>query len=78
MQPELLNDIKLLNERQAAAFLGIAVDTIRHWRLKKRGPVCIRLGGAIRYRMADLMAYIDSCPTGPASRGPRRKADAAA
>ena len=51
----------LLNQTEAAKFLGVAVN----WLEKRRGvrglpggPPFVRLGGFIRYRKADLEKYV--------------------
>lgn len=42
----------------AAAILERSPSTLVNWRSSGQGPVC-RRGGKIRYRLADLAAYID-------------------
>ena len=55
----------LLNEYDVARFYGLSVATVRRWRWLKTGPVYRRIGGAaVRYRAADLEAYLQSRPTG--------------
>lgn len=49
----------LLNEHQAAAFLNVAVKTLRNWRCRGDGPAFIKLGAkCIRYRDSDLWAFV--------------------
>ena len=51
----------LLDERGAAAFLGVAPQTLRHWRAHARRPLpFVRIGRAIRYRRADLAAFVEA------------------
>lgn len=59
---------RLLTDVQAAALLGLRPQTLRGWRHESnrggelRGPRFIRLGmRAIRYRLSDLRAYLDTC-----------------
>ena len=47
-----------LTLQQAARFLGCSTSALRLWRRERRGPRCYRLGRLIRYRQADLLAYI--------------------
>jgi excisionase family DNA binding protein len=48
----------LIDEREAARLLGIALRTL--WGLRKAGCIpCVRIGRAVRYRVADLQAFID-------------------
>lgn len=54
----------LLTEAQAAALLNIAPATLTAWRAKRakraeRLEYC-RIGGAVRYRRADLDAFIEN------------------
>jgi len=51
----------LLNERQAAQYLDIAVKTIQRWRLVGSGPAFVRLSSrAVKYRRRDLDEFIES------------------
>jgi len=56
-------DAELLNQTDAAKFLGVAVN----WLEKRRGPrglsggpPFVRLGGFVRYRRSDLQRYVDN------------------
>ena len=49
----------LLRSEAAARYLNVAVQTLRNWRSAGSGPPAIKLnGGAIRYRLGDLDAWI--------------------
>lgn len=49
----------LLTRRQAAAYLGIAEQTLAVWKCTKRYFIpCIKIGRLVRYRKADLDAFI--------------------
>lgn len=51
----------LLDPPQAAAILGVRVETLNTWRCTKRYPLAyIRVGRRIRYRYEDLMAFLDA------------------
>jgi hypothetical protein len=51
----------LLDPEGAAALLGVTRRTLEAWRIRGGGPVYIRLSrGNIRYRPADLAAWIDA------------------
>ena len=55
--------VQLLDEHAVAKLLGVSVATVRRWRLSRQGPKFIRVGAAsVRYRPADLTAYLDQCP----------------
>lgn len=47
----------LLSVEEAAAYLNIAVWTLRHWVSDRKIPF-VRLGRLVRFRQADLDAYI--------------------
>lgn len=49
----------LLNETQAAEYLGLSVRTLQAWRVRGGGPVFVKLGRAVRYRPDDLNAWIN-------------------
>lgn len=58
----MINDqssITLLTEEQAAELLALSVRTLQAWRPRGAGPRFVRAGRAIRYRKADLAAWID-------------------
>lgn len=49
----------LLADTEAAAYLHVAVQTVRNWRWKRTGPKWSRIGQRIiRYRRSDLDAFI--------------------
>lgn len=37
----------------------IPVRTLGQWRYEGRGPEYVKIGGAVRYRLADIQAYED-------------------
>jgi hypothetical protein len=55
-----------LRDTDVAKFAGLNVWTVRRWRVEGRGPRFRRVGGSIRYSMADLLAWWDSLPAGGA------------
>ncbi|OBJ18262.1 transcriptional regulator [Mycobacterium colombiense] len=48
-----------MSTTEVSAELGIPVGTLRYYRSSGRGPASFRLGGRIRYRRADVMAWVD-------------------
>ena len=48
----------LVDETEAGRRLGLKVKTLRRWRWAGKGPGFVKLGGAVRYRPADLEAFI--------------------
>jgi hypothetical protein len=44
---------------EAANFLNHKPQTLRNWRSKHVGPPYIKLGRSVRYKTADLIAWMD-------------------
>jgi phage terminase Nu1 subunit (DNA packaging protein) len=49
---------RLINEKVVAEITGLALQTLRNARYERKGIPYIRLGGAIRYDLQDVMTYI--------------------
>ncbi|WP_295400634.1 helix-turn-helix domain-containing protein [uncultured Thiocystis sp.] len=47
-----------LNEREAAAELGISFRTLQQWRVRGIGPVFLKLGRAVRYDADALETWL--------------------
>jgi len=54
----------LLNEHDVARITGLSVASVRRWRLLRRGPRYLKLGSAVRYKPADVSAWLASRPSG--------------
>ena len=50
-----------LNTKRAAAYLGVAYDTIKAWRKRGAGPVYHKIGRLVVYMKSDLDAWIALC-----------------
>jgi len=50
----------LLNPKQTAAYLHVAVATLADWRYRGSGPLFIRAGRRILYRRAALDAWLEA------------------
>ncbi len=51
---------RLVDERQAATFLGYTVRALQNWRLRGGGPRFVKVSSrSIRYRRRDLLAWIE-------------------
>jgi hypothetical protein len=46
-------------EKEAAKELGVAVQTLRNWRHIRRGPAYLKLGRSVRYRVEDILIFIE-------------------
>lgn len=68
--PESKPIYQLINENEAARRLGLAVPTLRKWRVHGGGPPFLKLGRAVRYDTADLDAWVD-LGSGPINRIPK-------
>jgi predicted site-specific integrase-resolvase len=67
VQPFQAACTRLVDEHEAAAILGLSVKTLRRWRWAGREVPFIKLGGAVRYDLADLQACIDAHRCGSTS-----------
>ena len=55
----------LVDEKVAAEILGITPGTLSVWRCVRRYPLpFVKIGKAVRYRMADLEQFIESRTVG--------------
>lgn len=56
--------MKILNNNEAAALIGVTPATLRFWRCKGRGPRFVKLGDAkqagVAYVEADVLAWRDA------------------
>lgn len=54
------NEGLVVNERDAAALLGLSPSTLRIWRSNGKGPRFARISShCIRYRREDLHAFVE-------------------
>lgn len=52
---------KLINEHEAADYIGHSVRALQNWRVRGGGPKFVRISGrSIRYRRCDLNAWIEA------------------
>lgn len=49
----------LLTGKQLAEKLGTTANTLAYWRYMGRGPRFIKTGRSVRYRAADVEAWLD-------------------
>lgn len=50
----------ILNTREAAAYCRLGKPTLEKFRVSGEGPRYAKLGGAVRYRLADLDTWLES------------------
>ncbi|PWE30588.1 hypothetical protein DDZ14_14975 [Maritimibacter sp. 55A14] len=46
-----------LRERELASRWRISQRTLQRWRTEGSGPAHVLIGGSVRYRMADVLAF---------------------
>lgn len=56
---------KLITEQQAAALLLVTPDTLNRWRRTGRGPVYVKVGRLVRYRLEDVENFVEACSVDP-------------
>jgi len=52
------------NEYEVAKLVHLSVATVRRWRLMSQGPRYLKIGAAVRYRPADVIAWLETRPSG--------------
>lgn len=50
----------ILNTKEAANYVRLGKPTLERFRISGGGPRYCKLGGAVRYRKADLDAWLES------------------
>jgi len=48
----------LLNTKEVAEYLGLAVSTILQYRVDGNGPIYFKLGHLVRYRKSDVDEWL--------------------
>jgi excisionase family DNA binding protein len=59
---------QLLTAQEVAALLIVPVSTLYHWRSVGQGPAGFRIGKQLRYRAADVTAWLEERATSPSPR----------
>ncbi|QFY43125.1 helix-turn-helix domain-containing protein [Candidatus Methylospira mobilis] len=56
-----LAESHLLNEQEAAQYLNVSPGTLSVWRSTGRyGLVYVKIGRRVKYRVSDLLAFVES------------------
>ena len=55
------NNLQTVDERQAALITGFSVKGLQQRRWLGKPPTYLKIGRLVRYRVSDLMSYLDSC-----------------
>lgn len=63
----------LLTEHEVSASLKVSLACLRRWRLQGEGPQYVKVNNMVRYREADIAAWVEKLPTAGNGRrfGPR-------
>ena len=56
----MTDETKLLTVRELSDYLGISDETLRKYRMKKIGPKYLKLGRVVRYKLDDVLEWIDA------------------
>jgi predicted DNA-binding transcriptional regulator AlpA len=56
------------NTLWTAGYLGISRHTLACWRSRGEGPPFCKIGGSVRYRVADLDAWAEARRRDPSAR----------
>jgi hypothetical protein len=62
----------LLTEEDVARLLRRKLRTVQTDRLLNRGPRYIKVGKSVRYRPADIAAFLETCPASAGGATARR------
>jgi hypothetical protein len=49
---------RLVSTRELSAIWGVPESTLRYWRCAELGPPYVKLGGRIKYDLADVESYV--------------------
>lgn len=58
---DVSNPKDLVGEVELAARLGVSRSTLQSWRYHGRGPRYVKIGRLVRYRNADVDAFLAAC-----------------
>jgi hypothetical protein len=56
---QLRDSFGVLSPADLSALIGVDERTLAVWRMRRRGPDFVRLGRAVFYRRADILAWIE-------------------
>lgn len=55
-----LEGLRHMDEYEVATLIGFAVASLRNWRSMARGPNYVKMGRSVRYRLKDVLDWMDS------------------
>jgi hypothetical protein len=54
-----------LNEYEVIKITGLSIHTVRNWRYLHKGPAYVKAGKSVRYRLQDVVDYMESRKINP-------------
>ena len=55
-----LEGLRHMDEYEVATLIGFAVASLRNWRSMARGPSYVKMGRSVRYRLKDVLDWMES------------------
>jgi predicted DNA-binding transcriptional regulator AlpA len=52
--------LRYIKEKEVSEITGLSVQTLRNYRLTGRGPSYRKIGVAVRYRLADIISFMEN------------------
>jgi len=64
MRPEKVSKEQMetprwIKEREVSEITGFAVQTLRNWRFKGKGPAYTKVGRSVRYRLDQVLKFME-------------------
>jgi len=66
-----LERLRSVPERGATEITGFPIKTLQNWRGLRKGPPYYKVGRSVRYRVGDLLDFMETCRIDPGAV-PRR------
>jgi len=63
---QVMESKAVVNEHEASAYIGLAVQSLRNRRFKGEEPAYFKIGRSVRYRLGDLEAFLQKHRIDPA------------
>jgi len=68
---DALERLRAVPEKGAEEITGFPIKTLQNWRGLRKGPPYFKVGRSIRYRVGDLLDFMEACRVDPGAV-PRR------
>lgn len=56
----MCDEDRLLSIGEVSDYLGVRVGTLYQWHHRRYGPIPSRVGGALRYKRSEILAWVDA------------------